>query len=136
MPTADFRHPALGPVVDTYGPNIKVSSLLLIIGGAFCSVAFFTAQDLQNGTAWIVFAALTAAFGVPLLWVLSSRVRLHEAGISHCGLLGEGELRWPDVASIYFSAYEIHAHYIPLGTFCRLRLVSVLGQRLSFGERI
>jgi hypothetical protein len=45
-------------------------------------------------------------------------------------------MQWLDMERIYFGAYEIHAHYIPLGTFYRLKLVSTHGQKVSLGERI
>jgi len=48
----------------------------------------------------------------------------------------QGEMRWRDLERMYFGSYEIHAHYIPLGTFHRLKLVSTLGQKVSLGERI
>ena len=136
MIDASPRHPALGPVVESYGPNIKVSGLFLVFGGGICSFVFLLARDIQDRIAWIVFIVLTAALAILLLSVLASRVWLHEGGISYRRLSGEGELRWPDLARIYFGVYEIHAHYVPLGTFYRLHVVGVHGQRLSFGERI
>jgi hypothetical protein len=67
---------------------------------------------------------------------LSSRVWLHETGISYRGILGHGEMPWLDMDRLYFGSYEIHAHYIPLGTFYRLKIVSTHGQKISLGERV
>jgi hypothetical protein len=61
--------------------------------------------------------ALSAGFAVLALRHLLSRVWLHETGISFQGIFGYGEMRWQEVERLYFGSYEIHAHYIPLGTF-------------------
>jgi hypothetical protein len=49
---------------------------------------------------------------------------------------GAQEIHWRDIDRIYFGSYEIHVHYIALGTFYRLRLVTKQGTKLSLGERL
>jgi hypothetical protein len=61
---------------------------------------------------------------------------VYELGISYRGISGYGEIRWQEVERFYFGAYEIHAHYLPLGTFYRLKMISTQGQKISLGERV
>jgi len=126
----------LGPPLKTYGPNIKVTVILGVVGGLLCLLAFAVAIEVKDPTAWVIFYALTALYGGVFWRQLSSRVWLHESGISYRGILGHGEMQWLDLDRIYFGSYEIHAHYIPLGTFYRLVLVSTHGQKVSLGERV
>ena len=133
---ANLRSPALGPVLETYGPNIRVVAIVLFLALFFCTVALLFALDLRDRTAWIIFYLLTAAFLLLLLRYLLSKAWLHELGISYRGMLGYGEMRWLDIARLYFGSYELHAHHIPLGTYYRLKLVSIHGKRVSLGERL
>lgn len=126
----------LGPSLETYGPNPRTVGIIVVIGGLFCGFAYAVAAEVQDKTARTVFLGMTAAFLGLLLHHLRSRVWVHDSGISFRGLLGYGELRWQDVERIYFYAYEVHAHWIPLGTFYRLKLVSAHGRKISLGERI
>lgn len=126
----------LGPPIETFGPNPRTVGIIVVIGGMFCGLAYAVAAEVQGRTAWAVFSGMTAVFVGLLLHHLSSRVWVHDSGISFRGLFGNGELRWQDVERIYFYAYEVHAHWIPLGTFYRLKLVSTHGQKISLGERI
>jgi hypothetical protein len=127
---------ALGPPLQTYGPSIKVTAILGVVGIFPCLLAFAVANEIKDAIAWTIFYALSALYGGMFLRQLSSRVSLHETGIAYHSLLGNGEMQWLDMERIYFGAYEIHAHYIPLGTFYRLKLVSTHGQKVSLGERI
>ena len=133
---ANLRSPALGPVLETYGPNIRVVAIVLFLALFFCTVALLFALDLRDRTAWIIFYLLTAAFLLLLLRYLLSKAWLHELGISYRGMLGYGEMRWLDIARLYFGSYELHGHHIPLGTYYRLKLVSIHGKRVSLGERL
>lgn len=126
----------LGPPLETYGPNPRTVGIIVVIGGMFCGFAYAMAADVQGKTAWAVFFGMTAVFAGLLLHHLLSRVWVHDSGISFRGLFGYGELCWQDVDRIYFYSYEVHAHWIPLGTFYRLKLVSRHGQKVSLGERI
>ena len=67
---------------------------------------------------------------------LACRAWLHEAGISYRNILGYGEIRWEDIEQIYFGAAEVHVHGIPLGTFERLKIITNLQKRISFGGNI
>jgi len=126
----------LGPALETYGPNIKVTGILVAIGGLFCGLAYAVALDALNKTAWAVFVGMTAVFSGLLLHHLRSRVWVHDPGISFRGILGYGEIRWQDVERMFFYSYEVHAHWIPLGTLHRLKLVDAHGHKISLGERI
>lgn len=120
-----------GPTLETYGPNPRTVGIIVVIGGMFCGFAYAIAADVQAKTAWAVFFGMTAVFAGLLLHHLLSRVWVHDSGISFRGLFGYGELCWQDVDRIYFCSYEVHAHWIPLGTFYRLKLVSTHGQKIS-----
>jgi len=126
----------LGPPLKTFGPNIKVVVILGIVGFLLCLLVFAVAIEVKDPTAWTIFYALSALYGGTLLRQLSSRVWLHETGISWSGILGQGEMLWLDMDRFYFGSYEIHAHYIPLGKFYRLKVVSTHGQKVSLGERV
>ena len=132
----DLHNYTLGPSISTYGPNAKVTVILGIVGLLLCLLALFVATEAKDLIAWTIFYALTALYGGVLLQQLCSRVWLHETGISWRGILGHGGMRWLEVERIYFSAYEVHAHYIPLGRFYRLKLISTHGQKVSLGERV
>lgn len=131
-----MRNYALGPPIETFGPNPRVIAILFALAFLFCGLAFAVARELRDPTGWFVFYALTAVFAGIVSWRLVSRVWLHELGISYRGILGYGEMRWMELERIYFGSYEIHAHHIPLGTFYRLKLISTHGQKVSLGERV
>jgi hypothetical protein len=126
----------LGPPLETFGPNIRVIAILLVLALFFCGLAFAVAIDLRDSTAWLVFYVLTAAFASIVTWYLVSRVWLHEMGISYRGIFGYGEIRWLELDRIYFGSYELNAHHIPLGTFYRLKLITSHGQKVSLGDRV
>jgi hypothetical protein len=134
--SADLQNYTLGPPLQTYGPNIKVTAILGVVGLLLCLLVFAVAIEVRDPTAWTIFYILAALYGGTILRQLSSRVWLHETGISWRGIRGQGEMRWLDFDRMYSGSYEIHAHYIPLGTFHRLKLVSTQGQKVSLGERI
>src|SRR6266851_4427998 len=113
-----LRNYTLGPPFETYGPNVRVIAILLVLALLFCWLAFAVARDLRDPTAWFVFYALTAAFAGIVCWHLVSRVWLQE------------------LERFYFGSYEIHAQHIPLGTFYRLKLITTHGQKVSLGERV
>jgi len=126
----------LGPPLKSYGPNIKVTVIPVVVGLLLCLLVFAVAMEIKDATAWTIFYVLAALYGGTVLRQLSSRVWLHETGVSWRGILGQGEMRWLDFDRMYFGSYEIHAHYVPLGTFYGLKLVSSQGQKVSLGERI
>jgi len=120
----DLENYALGPPVKTYGPNIKVTAILGFVGLFPCLLAFAVANEIKDPTAWTIFYALSALYGGIFLRQLRSRVWLHETGITYRSMFSRGEIQWLDMERLYFGAHEIHVHYIPLGTFYRLKLVS------------
>src|SRR5260370_8977070 len=114
-----LRNSTLGPPFDTYGPNVRVIAILLVLALLFCWLAFAVARDLRDPRAWFVFYALTAAFAGIVCWHLVSRVWLHELGISYRGILGYGEIRCRELQRFSFGSYQIHAQPIPLRRFHR-----------------
>jgi hypothetical protein len=134
--SADLQNYTLGPPLQTYRPNIKVTAILCVVGLLLCLLVFAVAIGLKDLTAWTTAYLLAALYGGVILRQLRSRAWLHETGISWRGIRDQGEMRWRDLDRIYCGSYEIHAHYIPLGTFHRLKLVRTQGQKVSLGERI
>jgi hypothetical protein len=131
-----LQNHTLGPPLQTYGPNTKVTAILCVVELLVGLLVFAVALGLKDLTAWTISYLLAGLYGGVILRQLSSRVWLHETGISWRGIRGPGEMRWLDLERMYSGSYEIHAHYIPLGTFHRLKLVSTQGQKVSLGERI
>jgi hypothetical protein len=131
-----MRHSTLGPTVQTFGPSLRITAILFVAGLLPCGLAYAVAHEIQDRTAWIVFDSLTLGFGVYFASHLSCRAWLHEAGISYRNLLGYGEVRWEEIEQIYFGAVEVHAHWMPLGTFERLKIITNLQKRVSFGGNI
>jgi hypothetical protein len=129
-------HNGLGPALWSFGPNLKVAILLLVVGTFFSWLAFVAAQEFREAIVWIFFYLLSVGFGLLVVSHLWFRVWIHDSGISYRGIHGHNEIRWHDLERVYVGAYSVHAHYLPLGTFYRLRLISKHGPRLSIGERV
>lgn len=129
------RH-ALGPVVETFGPNIRISLALIIIGGFSSWLAFGGARDDPNWLTWTIFYCLAIGFGFLVVRHVCFRVELREGGVSFRGILGHAEIPWRDLDRIYVGAYSIHTEYVALGEFCRLRLITKQGMKYSIGERV
>jgi hypothetical protein len=127
---------ALGPPLEAYGPNIRITALVDAASRAICLLAFGVAREIQDPTAWRIFFALSTLFGGVILWQLSFRAAVHESGISCQNTLLSKEMRWHEVERFYFACHQIYASPVPLGTFYRLELHSVDGQSLSLGNRI
>src|SRR5215470_6741282 len=94
---AGLRNYTQGPALETYGPNLRVIGIIVVLGGLFCGLAIAVAVETQSQTAWAVALVLTAGFAGLLLHHLTSRVWVHETGISFRGLFGYRELRWPEI---------------------------------------
>ena len=127
-----MRHSTLGPALQTFGPSLRITAILLVIGFLFCGLAYAVAHEIQDRTAWAVFDALTLGFGVYLSRHLASRVWLHETGISYRNILGYGEVHWEELEQIYFGSIELHVHWIPLGTFDKFKVVTSQQKKISF----
>ena len=131
-----MRNYTLGPALETYGPNVRILAILSAIALLFCWLSFAVAWEVRDQKAWIVFWALTAGFAGIIGHYLASRVWVHQLGLTYRGIFGYGEIRWLEVERFYFGSYEVHAHYFPLGTFHRLKIVSTQGRKISFGEHV
>ena len=90
----------LGPPLKSYGPNIKVTAILVVVGLLLCLLVFAVAMEIKDATAWTIFYLLAVLYGGTVLRQLSSRVWLHETGVSWRGILGQGEMRWLDFGAI------------------------------------
>jgi len=122
--------------VRSFGPNIKTAIAVVLVGTFVPWLIYVLVVGLKVAFAWIIFYSISVGCGLLIVSHLWFRVWVHEFGISYRGILGYGEIRWGDLDRIYFGSYTVHAHYIPLGTFYRLRLISLHGEKLSLGERI
>jgi hypothetical protein len=131
-----LRNYTLGPPLESYGPNVRITVILVVVGLLFCVPVFAVARELRDPILWAVFYVLAALFAGLAAAHLNFRVWLHETGVSFQGIVANGEMRWREIERYYFGSYEIHATHIPLGTFYRLKLVGIHGQKVSLGERI
>src|SRR5215475_5342130 len=125
----------LNPFHEAFGPNWRISVALSGIGVLFSWLAYDAALEFHGWIAWAVFYFLSIGFGLLVARQLVFRLWITEGGFSCRTLLGRTEVFWRDIERIYFGAYDIHAHYVALGTFYRLRVVTKQGARLSIGER-
>jgi hypothetical protein len=92
--------------------------------------------EFHEQIAWIVFYVLSVGLGLMAALHLSFRVWVHEGGIVCRGLFSRNSIPWREISQIYFASYDIHAHYVALGTFYLLRLITKRGKNLSIGERL
>jgi uncharacterized protein DUF6585 len=126
----------LGPEVEKYGPNVKVSVIAVILGILFCTPVWFGAKDANSRTGWAIFFAVAGFFVVLVAGVLSSRATLHVDGISFRSIFGEKEMRWVEVERFRYGSHEVQAQHIPLGTFYQIKLIDQHGSKLSVGDRV
>lgn len=131
-----MNHRTLGPSYQSFGPNFRITLALVGIGGLFCWLAYEAAVEFHERIAWIVFYVLSVGFGLLAALHLSFRVWVHEGGLVYRGLFGGNAIPWREISRIYFASYDIHAHYVALGTFYRLRLITKRGKNFSIGERL
>jgi len=130
------RHYTLGPPIETYGPNIRITALFVAAASVIWLIAFGIAHDTKDVTAWTILFLVSALIGGAVLWQLSFHAAVHEAGVSCENIFVTKEMRWYEVDRFYFGCHELHAHYVPLGTFYSLKLRSTHGQTLSFSNHI
>ena len=126
----------LGPSYETFGPNFRITLALLGLGGLFCWLAYEAAVEFHERIAWVIFYLLSVGFGLLTVVHLSFRVWVHDGGISYRGIFGRVVVPWREIIRIYFGAYDIHAHYVALGTFYSLKLITKSGANPSIGARV
>ena len=126
----------MGPAIQSFGPSLRISAILILLAFLFCGLAYAVAHELQDRTAWIIFDVLTLGFCVYIARHFASRAWLHETGISYRHILGFGEVRWEEIDWIYYGAVELHAHWVPLGKFEKLTLITREQRSISFGGDI
>jgi len=131
-----MRNYTLGPAIETFGPNIRITALFAVGASFICLIAFGVAHETNDVTAWTIFLVVTALLGGAVLWQLSFRAAAHDTGVSSHNIFAAKEMRWHEIERVYFGCHELHAHYFPLGTFYVLKLRSVHGQSLSLSNHI
>src|SRR5260370_17355181 len=55
-----LRNYTLGPPLETYGPNVRVIAILLVLALLFCWLSFAVAIDLRDPTPCFLFYPFTA----------------------------------------------------------------------------
>jgi len=129
------RH-SLGMELQSFGPNVRLALVLIAAGGVFTWIFLEGAREFHSVTAWLFFYFVGACSGLLILRHLIFRVWVHESGILYRGIFGAGEILWRDFDKIYYCPYDITFHFVTLGAFHRLRLVTKRGVKLSIGERL
>lgn len=126
----------LGPEVEKYGPNVKVTVIAVILGALFCTPFWFGAKEAGNRTGWALFTAVASFFALLVMYLLSSRASLHVDGISTRSIFGEKEMRWVEVERFRFGSHQLIAAHVPLGAFYKIILIDLQGRKISLGDRI
>ena len=126
----------LGPVLDTYKTNIRMTAFAVVLALIFCTPLWFAAQETDSRTARVIFLAVLAFFILLITERLTARAYLHGDGISYRSILSQKEIRWLEVARLYYGAHRVSVDFIPLGTFYQLKLLDQNGQQLSLGDRV
>jgi hypothetical protein len=131
----------LGLAVQKFGPEWRVTAMIVAVGGGFALLWLGLARELKNEPVpWLVFAVWSAVFVALLLWQAWFRVWVNETGMWWRGLLSEGELRWSEIEQAFYSTHKIsvpvmHIH-IPLGTYPRLKVVDARGKKVWLHYRV
>ncbi|MCU1242269.1 MAG: hypothetical protein JWO71_2995 [Candidatus Acidoferrum typicum] len=126
----------LGPVLDTYKTNVRMTAYTVVLGVTFCTPLWFAFRETKSPAARITFLAVLAFFALLIAERLTARAYLHDNGISYHSILNHKEIRWVEVERLYYGAHQVSAHVIPLGTFYQLKLLDQNGQKLSLGDRV
>lgn len=109
----------------------RILVVLLLIGATA-----FTPLTLllwQRGGAWLTvligfFVVTIAAVAVSLIFL---KVRIFAEGVAVTSILGENEIRWDQVESLYFEAIQQRQYGIPVMTSYTLRLADMSGNMLK-----
>jgi hypothetical protein len=139
-PGRDFLHTmkrhSFSPLVQSFGPNVRIALVMIALGGFFTWLFFEGAREFHSKTAWLFFYSVGSCSGCLILRHLNFRVWVHESGILYRGIFGVGELLWRDFEKVYYGSYDITFHFVTLGVFHRLTLITRQGTKLSIGERL
>jgi hypothetical protein len=126
----------LGPVLDTYKTNVRMTAYAVAVGAIFCTPLWFAAQETKSPAALVIFLGVLAVFVLLIAERLTARAYLHDNGISYRSILRHKEIRWVEVERFYYGAHQVSAHIVPLGTSYQLKLLDQNGQKLSLGDRV
>src|ERR1700731_1221158 len=126
----------LGPVLETYKTNVRMTTFAAALAFIFCIPLWFAAQESNNRTVRIIFLTVLAFFILLIAERLTARAYLHDDGISYRSILSQKEIRWVAVERLYYGAHRLSVNVIPLGTFYQLKLLDQHGQKLSLGDRV
>ena len=126
----------LGPVLDTYKPNVRMIFIIVALGFVFCTPLFYVTTETTSPVAQLIFFAVLAFFLLLLAERLTARAYLHENGISYRSIFSHKEMRWQEIERLYYGSHLLSGHAVILGTFYRLLLRDQNGQKLSLGDRV
>ena len=126
----------LGPVLDTYKTNVRMTLIVIVLAFLFCTPLWFAYQETKSPVARLIFLAALAFFALLITVRLTARAYLHDNGVSYASIFTHKEIRWVEVERLYYGAHQVSAHVIPLGTFYQLKLLDQNGQKLSLGDRV
>jgi hypothetical protein len=126
----------LGPVLDTYKTNVRMTLIVIALAFIFCTPLWFASQETKSPAARLIFLAVLAFFALLIAERLTARAYLHDNGISYHSILSHREIRWVEVERLYYGAHQVSADVIPLGTFYQLKLLDQNGHKLSLGDRV
>jgi hypothetical protein len=126
----------LGPVLDTYKTNVRMTAFAVVLALVFCTPLWFAAHETDSRTARVIFLGVLAFFILVIAERLTARAYLHDDGISYRSILTQKEIRWVAVERLYYGAHRLSVNVIPLGTFYQLKLLDQNGQKLSLGDRV
>ena len=126
----------LGPVIDTYKTNIRMTVFAVVLAFIFCTPLWFATRKMDNRTVRVIFLAVLAFFVLLIAERFTARAYLHDDGISYRSILSQKEIRWLEVERLYYGAHRLSVNFIPLGTFYQLKLLDQNGQKLSLGDRV
>lgn len=121
----------LGPPTSTFGPSLRITSVLGVAVLFLCLPVLMVAYGTNERIAWAICFALAAILVALAVWQLSFRAAVHQGGISCRNIFFSKEWPWNEVDGVYYSAIEVQTRFIPLGEFYRLKLRNVYGQVLS-----
>lgn len=117
----------LSAPIATHGPNKGFAAVVILTGIA----AAWGAYELDPPYA----LGVAAAFGLPLVWLLSLKLSLFAEGLRYESRLGSKEFGWDEIETFKYAATKQSINFIPVGTYYRFELRTANGQKLSFGNR-
>jgi hypothetical protein len=98
----------LGPVLDTYKTNVRMTLIVIALAFIFCTPLWFASQETKSPVARLIFLAVLAFFALLIAERLTARAYLHDNGVSYTSILSHKEIRWVEVERLYYGAKATH----------------------------